>query len=302
MKDISVIILTYNEEKHIERCIRSLKPFVKDIFIVDSYSTDRTLEIAESLGAKVYQNKWVNYATQFQWGLDNCPIKTKWVMRMDADEYVEPELAQEIEKTIGELPDSIKGIYLKRKVYFQGKWIKWGGFYPHILLRILQYGYGRIEQRWMDEHIILSEGDTILIEKGNIVDDNKNNITWWIDKHNKYATREMIDLMNIKYKFFKEDDTLLKMEDPQAKKKRFIKEKIYSKLPLGIRPTLYFLYRYFIKLGFLDGWEGFIFHFMQGYWYRLLVDIKCWEFEKKMKDYNGNLEKLLKDEYGIKIN
>jgi glycosyltransferase involved in cell wall biosynthesis len=302
MKNISVIILTYNEEKHIERCIRSLKPFVKDIFIVDSYSTDRTLEIAESLGAKVYQNKWVNYATQFQWGLDNCPIKTKWVMRMDADEYVEPELAQEIEKTIGELPDSIKGIYLKRKVYFQGKWIKWGGFYPHILLRIWQYGYGRIEQRWMDEHIILSEGDTILIEKGNIVDDNKNNITWWIDKHNKYATREMIDLMNIKYKFFKEDDTLLKMEDPQAKKKRFIKEKIYSKLPLGIRPTLYFLYRYFIKLGFLDGWEGFIFHFMQGYWYRLLVDIKCWEFEKKMKDYNGNLEKLLKDEYGIKIN
>lgn len=299
MKDISVIILTYNEEKHIERCIRSLKPFVKDIFIVDSYSTDRTLEIAESLGAKVYQNKWVNYATQFQWGLDNCPIKTKWVMRMDADEYVEPELAQEIYKAIGELPDNIKGIYLKRKYYFQGKWIRWGGVYPLILLRIWQHGYGRIEQRWMDEHIILSEGDTILIEKGNIVDDNKNNITWWIDKHNKYATREMIDLMNIKYKFFKEDDTLLKMEDPQAKKKRFIKEKIYSKLPLGIRPTLYFFYRYFLRLGFLDGWQGFIFHFMQGYWYRLLVDVKCWEFENKLKKYDNNIEELLNDEYNI---
>ncbi|NPA52254.1 MAG: glycosyltransferase family 2 protein [Aquificae bacterium] len=301
MKDISVIILTYNEEKHIERCVKSLKPFVKDIFIVDSYSTDRTLEIAESLGAKIYQNKWVNYATQFQWALDNCPIKTKWVMRMDADEYIEPELAEEIRRTIDKLPANIKGIYLKRKVYFQGKWIRWGGFYPHILLRIWQYGYGKIEQRWMDEHIILSEGDTILIEKGNIVDDNKNNITWWIDKHNKYATREMLDLMNIKYKFFKNDNFLLKMKDPQAKKKRYIKEKFYSKLPLGLRPTLYFLYRYFFKLGFLDGWQGFIFHFMQGYWYRLLVDVKCWEFEKKLKEHNGDIEGLLKDEYGIKF-
>lgn len=301
MNDISVIILTYNEEKHIERCIKSLKPFVKDIFIVDSYSNDKTLEIAEKLGAKIYQNKWVNYATQFQWGLDNCPIKTKWVMRMDADEYIEPELAEEIKKTLPNLPENVKGIYLKRKVYFQGKWIRWGGFYPHILLRIWQYGYGRIEQRWMDEHIVLSEGDTFLIEKGNIVDDNKNNITWWIDKHNKYATREMLDLMNIKYGFFEKDDTITNMEDPQAKKKRIIKEKIYSRLPLGLRPTLYFLYRYFLKLGFLDGWEGFIFHFMQGYWYRLLVDVKCWEFERKLKEYRGNIKELLSNEYGIEV-
>lgn len=301
MRDLSVIILTFNEEKHIERCINSLKPIAKNIFVVDSYSTDRTVEIAKSLGARVYQNKWINYATQFQWGLDNCPIDTEWVMRMDADEYLEPKLAEALLEKLPNIPKDITGIYLKRKVYFMGKWIRWGGFYPHILLRIWRNGYGRIEQRWMDEHIVLKDGNTILIDDGDIVDDNKNNITWWINKHNNYATREMIDLMNLKYKFLPIDRSLEALNDPQAKKKRKIKEKVYSKLPLGLRSTLYFLYRYFIKLGFLDGFEGFIWHFMQGWWYRMLVDIKCYEFEKKLKIYKGNYKKLLKDEYNIDV-
>jgi len=300
MNDISVIILTYNEEKHIERCIKSLKPFVKEIFIVDSYSTDKTIDIAQSLGAKVYQNKWVNYATQFQWGLDNCPIKTKWVMRMDADEYVEPLLAKNITNTLSTINDDIKGIYLKRKVFFMDKWIKWGGFYPHVLLRIWQYKYGRIEQRWMDEHIVLSEGKTIIINDGNIVDDNKNNITWWINKHNNYATREMLDLMNIKYNFMPIDDALKNNDDPQAKIKRYIKENLYSKLPYGIRPFIYFIYRYFLRLGFLDGFRGFVWHFMQGWWYRMLVDVKCYEFERKLKQYS-QIKELLKEEYGIDV-
>jgi len=195
---ISVIILTYNEEQHIERCIKSLKPFVKEIFIVDSFSNDRTIEIAKLLGAKVYQNKWENnHAKQFQWGLDNCHIKTKWIMKMDADEYIEPKLANTILNKLNNMNDDITGIYLKRKVFVLGKWIRWGGFYPHILLRIWDYRYGRMEQRWMDEHIVLSKGKTILITDADIVDDNKNNFTWWTEKHNNYATREMIDLMNI---------------------------------------------------------------------------------------------------------
>ena len=96
-QDISVIILTYNEEQHIERCIKSLLPFAKEIFLVDSFSTDKTVEIAQNLGAKIYQNPWPNnHAIQFNWGLENCPVSTKWIMRMDADEYVLPELSNEI--------------------------------------------------------------------------------------------------------------------------------------------------------------------------------------------------------------
>ena len=301
MKKISVLILTYNEELHIARCIESLQNIAEEIFIVDSFSTDKTVEIAESLGSKVYQNKWVNYATQFQWGLDNCPIETEWVMRMDADEYLEPKLIDALLKKLPTIQQEITGIYLKRKVYFMGKWMRWGGSYPQILLRIWRYGYGRIEQRWMDEHIVLKEGKTILIDDGDIVDDNQNSITWWINKHNNYATREMIDLMNIKYRFIPMDESLEKFNDPQAGRKRIIKNKIYSKLPLGLRSTLYFFYRYFFKLGLLDGFEGFIWHFMQGWWYRLLVDVKCYEFEKKLKKYNENIKELLANEYSIKL-
>lgn len=300
MKDISVIILTFNEEKHIERCIRSLEPVAKEIFIVDSFSTDKTVELAEALEAKVYQNAWINYANQFQWGLDNCPITTKWVMRMDSDEYLEPELTEEILNTLQGVQENIKGIYLKRKVFFMGKWIRWGAFYPHVLLRIWEHGYGRIEQRWMDEHIVLLEGETILIDAADIVDDNKNNFTWWINKHNNYATREMIDLMNIKYRFMPMDEGLKDSDDPQAKLKRMVKEKIYSRLPFGIRPILYFNYRYLVRLGFLDGFRGFVWHFMQGLWYRMLVDVKCYEFEKKRNEY-GSIEELLEEEYGMKL-
>ncbi len=297
---ISVLILTYNEEIHIERCLKSLKPFVKDIFIIDSYSTDKTIEIAKSFGAKVYQNKWINYAVQFQWGLDNCPIETEWVMRMDSDEYVEDELASEIPKKIENIEDNISGIYLKRKVFFMDKWIKWGAFYPHVLLRIWRHKKGRIEQRWMDEHIVLSDGDTILLDKADIVDHSKNSFSWWIDKHNSYATREMIDLKNIQYRFMSIDDSLKENNDPQAKLKRIIKEKIYSNLPLGTRPFIYFIYRYILRLGFLDGFRGFVWHFMQGWWYRMLVDVKCYEFERKLKKYD-DIKVMIEKEYGIKL-
>jgi len=187
--DLSVIILTFNEEKHIARCIESLLPFANDIFIVDSFSTDKTVEIVESLGVKVYQNKWPgNHAIQFQWGLDNCPIETVWVMKMDSDEYVLPDLASEIQQKLQGIPDSVSGVFIKRRVYFMDRWIKHGSYYPTWLLRIWRYKNGKMEQRWMDEHIKLSSGTTVQFEH-DLVDDNKNNLTWWTEKHNNYATR-----------------------------------------------------------------------------------------------------------------
>ena len=145
-KDISIIILTLNEERHIDRCIKSLQLFAKEIFIVDSFSTDRTVEIAKSLGAEVLQNKWPgNHALQFQWGLNNCPVSSEWVMRIDADEYVLPELAVEIIDKIDLVNSDVSGIYLKRRVYFMDRWIKHGGYYPIWLLRIWRFKIGRVE-------------------------------------------------------------------------------------------------------------------------------------------------------------
>ncbi|MGR8980873.1 MAG: glycosyltransferase family 2 protein [Gammaproteobacteria bacterium] len=284
--------MTYNEELHIERCIKSLLPIVKQVFIVDSLSTDQTVEIAESLGAKVYQNTFVNQAVQFQWGLDHCPIETGWVMRMDADEYLEQPLIDEIIRRFPDLPDEVSGIALKRKHRFLGRWIRHGDRYPLILLRIWRTGQAHIEQRWMDEHIVLDSGKTLVFEE-NFVDDNLNNVEWFIEKHNRYASREMLDILNKKYRLFADDDSISESEnDGQAKLKRFVKEKLYNRLPIFVRPTLYFIYRYFIRLGFLDGKEGFAYHFMQGFWYRCLVDLKCLEAERVLVGAESRKEKI----------
>ncbi|WP_206614348.1 glycosyltransferase family 2 protein [Chitinophaga barathri] len=297
---ITVIILTYNEQKHITRCLESMRQVSDDICIIDAGSTDGTVAIAESFGARVFHNKWVNYAVQFQWALDNCDIRNPWVMRMDADEYLEPALIREINEAT--IADNITGIYIRRKVLFKDKWIRYGGFYPHTLLRIWRNGAGSIEQRWMDEHIVLSgDGTTMLRE--HIVDHNLNSIHWWVNKHNNYAIREMVDLLNIKYRFLESDGRLLENESSQAKRKRYLKEKVYASLSPGARASLYFFFRYFVRFGFLDGYKGFIFHFMQGYWYRLLVDVNMKEFEEKLKGdtRKETLIELLRTDYNIAI-
>lgn len=299
---LTVIILTFNEEIHLERCIRSLLPVAKQIIVVDSFSTDRTVELAKSQGAEVVQREFKNHSDQFQWALDNLPIESEWVMRMDADEYLEPDLQMELKQMMAEgVPEEISGFYIRRKVFFYNKWIRYGGFYPHMLLRIWRKGQGRIEQRWMDEHIVLQSGSKTQMLKGHIVDDNLKGITYWINKHNSYATREAVDLLNNKYHLLDRDEALKALDDPQARWKRIVKDNVYSRLPPILRPTLYFIYRYIFRLGFLDGGKGFVWHFMQGYWYRMLVDVKIMEIETKS---GGDVEKIrqyLFEDHGIKL-
>ena len=300
--ELAVVILTYNESLHLARCLQNLRQIATAIYVVDAFSTDNTVAIAESFGATVFQRKWLNYADQFQWALEHAGITAPWVMRMDADEYLEPGLLQEIAARMDTVPDEITGIYIRRKVLFKGKWIRYGGFYPHTLLRIWRNGVGSIEQRWMDEHIVLSEGSTMRFNE-HIVDDNLNSIHWWVNKHNNYAIREMVDLLNIRYGFWQTDDRLLRAQGSQAKRKRFLKEKVYAALSPGARASMYFLFRYVLRYGFLDGYKGFLFHFMQGYWYRLLVDVNVQEFQQKLKgdESREDIMALLKQDYNIHI-
>jgi len=297
---ISVIILTYNEEIHLSRCLNSVKEITNKIYIVDSFSEDSTLKIAAKYDAKIFQNKWINYSKQFNWALEKLPIETEWIMRLDADEYLTNDLQEEIKNRLSNLENDITGVVLKRRVYFMNKWIKRGGYYPTYLLRIWRNGLGKCEERWMDEHIKLSSGKTIVFNN-DIVDDNLNNLTWWTDKHNSYATREAIDLLNTKYSFFRFDSIAADEMNSQDKKKRWVKENFYSKLPLFIRPFLYFLYRYFFKLGFLDGKEGLVWHFLQGFWYRFLVDAKIYQIESLAKKNKKSIPEIIKEHYGIEI-
>ena len=276
MADLTTIILTYNEEKNIANAINSVKEISKRIIVVDSYSNDRTVEIAKSLGADVYQNKWINHATQYNYAITNCDIRTKWILRLDADERLTEKSSDELNKLCNENENSnINGIIIRFEVIFLGKNLKHGGIYPLKVLRAYKRDMGYIENRSMDEHIVLKEGKAIEMKNDSLHHDYKD-LSTWIDKHNKYSSHEVED-------YFNNNNIESKQLDKSAKIKRFVKMNIYYKLPLGTRAHLYFLYRYYIKLGFLDGKEGKIFAFMQAYWYRFLVDAKIYEMESEKK-------------------
>lgn len=296
MTDLSVIILTHNESKHIERCIRSIQQVTDKIFIVDSFSTDNTVELASSLGAKVTQNPWISYAFQFNFGIQNTPFASKWLMRMDADEYITPELASELRNCLNSIPETVSGLYVKRRVFFMNQWIRYGGYYPIWLLRIWRNGMGECEELWMDEHIKLTSGETKHLNS-DIVDHNLNNLGWWTEKHNNYALREVIDLLNITYNFNDKETIKPALFGTQEQRKRYLKIK-YAGLPLFTRPFLYFTFRYFIKMGFRDGKKGLIWHFLQGFWYRFLVDAKIYEvFQRAGKNKDAIIAHFL-TEYG----
>lgn len=290
--NLAVVILTHNESMHIQRSIESVQSIASEIFVIDSGSKDETVKIAEENGAVVLHHPFVNYAKQFQWALDNAPITADWTMRLDADEIIEPDLQQEIQEKLHHLPKNIVGVNLKRKHIFMNRWVKHGGRYPLVLLRIWRTGHGRIEDRWMDEHMVISGGETVTF-KGGFADHNLNDLTFFTDKHNKYATREAIDVINQKLNLFARDESLnTESASFQASIKRIGKEKIYNKIPFTIAAFAYFIYRYIFQLGFLDGRSGLIYHFLQGYWYRFLVGAKIMELEHAISGMTDKKEIL----------
>jgi len=296
--NLSIIILTYNEELHLERCLESIKSISNGIYIVDSFSDDRTLEIAQNKNAKVYQNKWPgNHAEQVNWALETLPIETEWVMRLDADEYLTDKLVEEIKENLENTEAGVNGYILNRRVYFKKKWMKHGGNYPVKLLRMWRNKKALCEQKFMDEHMVLIEGETKEF-KYDFIDENLRDISWWTEKHNSYATREMIDTLINKYELEGKKLDISGDIGFQANLKRKFK-KIYQNFPLFLRPFIYFFYRYFIKLGILDGKEGLIWNFLQGLWYRFLVDTKIYEVEKLNKKNKVKIKEYLKEEYHI---
>jgi glycosyltransferase involved in cell wall biosynthesis len=277
---LSVVILTKNEELNLPNCLASLQQLESKIFIVDSGSTDQTVAIAKQAGCKVFEHPFENQAKQLTWALQNLPITTPWIIRLDADERLTPELAEELQRVLPQTPDDITGYQVKRRVFFMGRWIRHGGYYPTWLLRIWRTGLGTCEQRWMDEHIILSQGKIANLQY-DIIDDNKKGLSFWIDKHHHYADREVRDLLDMSVE--QEDPLIKKGQVSQATLRRWIKKNLYRRSPLFLRSLIYFLLRYTIGLGFLDGTEGLIFHFLQGCWYRFLVDAKLYEINLNNK-------------------
>jgi len=291
MPNISVIILTFNEEMHIKRCIEKVKDLTGHIFVVDSFSTDQTAAIATELGATVIQNKWPgNQAAQFNWALDHINIETDWIIRLDADEYLTAQLIEEIKHKLPLLQRPINGVFLERKLIFMGKLIRYG-VDEVTILRIFRKNTARYDQAWMDEHLVLQDGETIRLASY-FVDDNLNTISNWTAKHNDYAIREAINMLDERLGLLNNSNTLPLHQN---------KKNLYARMPMFFRAFAYFILRYIFKFGFLDGKEGFIRHFLQGWWYRTLVDAKLLEIQKACGDDQIKIKAYLKKWYGLEL-
>lgn len=295
MANISAIVLTYNEEIHIKRCIENLKLITDKIFVIDSFSTDSTTNIAKGLGAEVLFNKWENsYSKQFNWALKNAPIKTDWVIRIDADEYLDNKLIDEINNKLPKVSDNVSGIEICLDRFFLKRRIKFGlGKISQI--RLFRYGKAICEPRMMDEHIMV-DGEIISF-KGKWIDNNLSTLQEWSSKHNKYAIREAIDYLNL----YSENNINIKYNYSYNAKNKYKNKTLYSKMPLFWRAFIYFCLRYFIRGGFLDGKEGFLWHFLQGWWYRTLVDAKIFEIKKRCGNDKDKIKKYIKDNYNIEL-
>lgn len=278
--DITFIILTKNEEKNIVDCLESIRNFAQRIIVVDSGSDDDTVKIAREMGAEVHYHEFENYARQFNWAIDNLGITTKWTFRLDADERLTPELCEELEQlAVVHDEDSVNGILMESWLYFMGKKIKHG---CHNKRKIMMFktGIGRIEDRKMDEHTILSYG-TCVSTKNRFIHYDFKDMTHWINKMNWYATREMQDYFD----FINGASCDIEGNDSVTAGIRKKKFGIYYKFPLFIRSWLLFVYNYIFKLGFLDGKEGFIYNYMYHRWYRALVDAKIYEQLKFPREF-----------------
>ena len=279
MLSLTTIIVTKNEENNIEKCIRSLDGLAERIIVVDSFSDDNTKDLALSLNADVYENKFISHSNQFNWALKNCNITSEWIFRIDADEEMTAELVEEFKEKIPQITEGINGVFLRRRRYFMGRWIKHGDVYPEKVMRLFRTGTAESEDRTMDEHIVLKFGDAIEFES-DFEDKDTKDLTFWINKHNWYSNKESAEFIKIYTEQSSNNELHGKILGNQCERRRWLKNKIYYKIPLFVRPIFYFIYRYFFKLGFLDGKEGLIYHVLQAFWYRFLVDSKIYESYK----------------------
>ena len=279
----SFIVLTFNEEFHLPRLLSSIQSLKASTYILDSGSTDNTLNIATEFGCTIKSNPFVNHPSQWHAALTSFDITTPWVICLDADQIVTNELMYLLQNFKDEDYKDVSGIYFNRKNIFKGKWLKHGGYFPLYLLKMFRFGVGYSDLNENMDHRFIVPGKTIIWKTGYIIEENykENQISFWINKHNRYsdlvATEEWERIQKLRTQTLQPN-----IFGSPDQKKAFLKS-IWWKMPLYVRPFIYFFHRYVIQLGILDGKQGFVFHFLQAFWFRLVVDIKIDEIKKQRK-------------------
>lgn len=272
---ISAIILTYNEEANIEDCLKSVHDWVGEVLVVDSGSTDETLDIVQRYTSLIYEHSFENYSRQRNWAQAKLPLAYEWVFHLDADERVTPELAHRIADVFrSDLHEHVDGFLVRRRTIFMGRWIRHGGVYPTHHLRLFRRSKGRCEEREYDQHFLVDGPLTRL--DADLIDITAPDLATWTERHNRWASAEARHLLAHRSGSM---DGLVKgsLTGSPIERRRWLRTHLYEGCPLFLRAFVYFVYRYFFRLGFLDGVEGLIYHVLQGFWYRFYVDAITWQ-------------------------
>lgn len=265
----TVILLSYNSQDTLGATLASARRIADEIFVVDSFSNDRTVELARNFGATVVQHAFEDYGAQRNWAIDSLPITRPWQLHLDADEWMDDQLVASI-LTLPNEP-AHTGYFVPRYLRFLGRVLRHGGMSPTWHLRLFRTGIGRCEDRKYDQHFLLASGTYGRLQ-GAMIDDIRIPLTDWTARHNRWADGEVAELSNREWRGRLKPDA----RGNPAERKRYLRKQ-YEHMPLFVRALALFVYRYFFRLGFLDGTEGLIFWVLQTFWFRFLVDAKIWE-------------------------
>jgi glycosyltransferase involved in cell wall biosynthesis len=283
---LAVVVLTLNEEANLPACLASVSGLPGALFVVDSGSTDGTVAIARRAGARLLVHPFESHARQWRWALDNLDLRARWVLGLDADQRLTPELRDELCRLFTREQGRLRGVdgfYVKRLQVFRGRWVRHGGYYPKYLLKLFRPESVRLDHEdLIDHHFYVTGGVGKLAH--DIVERNEKeeSISFWIEKHNRYAVLQAREELARR-----EGDAPWAIRPSLTgspdQRTVWLKQRWY-RLPLYVRPTLYFLYRYVVRLGFLDGRQGFIFHVLHAFWFRLLIDVNLEELLAARRD------------------
>jgi glycosyltransferase involved in cell wall biosynthesis len=264
---VAAVVLTFNEEHNLPECLASLADWVDELYVVDSGSTDRTVEIAREARAVVVDHPFAHYGAQRNWAIHHLPISAPWTLHIDADERITSELRQSIVAALAHDRGDVDGYLMSRRTMFMGRWIRHGGHYPAWHLRLMRTGAGRCEDRLYDQHFYVNGAVRKL--QGDLIDTLTRDIATFTARHTRWAALEAAE-----HESPSDGAGRIRgrLDSGNAIERRRWLRDGYARLPLFVRPAVYFLYRYIVRLGFLDGRAGLVFHVLQGFWFRFLVD------------------------------
>lgn len=270
---LTFVILTFNEQENLPYLLENVRDIATEIVILDSGSSDRTLELACQGNCRIHHRDFDNFSNQRNFALKDIAYNTEWVFVLDADEILTSELKDELKKVLSTNPEE-DAFFIKRRFYWMGKWVK-RGYYPIWLMRLGRAGKMVCDERGINEHMICPGGKTGKL-KYDFIDENHKGISDWLNKHNRYSDYEAVRLLE-------DEDQDYALWGSQYERKRWIRVKIWNRLPNFTRPFLLLFYRLFIRLGVLDGGRVVLYHFLHAFIYRFIIDAKLVELKRKQR-------------------